>query len=101
MLSYTTDVTIDSVMFFKIRINQSSRKRMLAMIKKTYQFPENEGKGRGEKYILDICRRNGINIKEMRAGTEIRSLVAHVLVADYGIPLAEIAREVGVSIAAV
>ena len=72
-----------------------------------HQFPEKEGKDKVEKYILDICRRNGINIKEMRAGsrrravTKIRLHVARALVEDYGIPLAEIARQVGVSTSAV
>ena len=58
-----------------------------------YQFPEKERKNRVQKYILDMCRRNGINIKEVRAGsrrrgvTEIRSHVARALVGNYGIPL--------------
>jgi hypothetical protein len=72
-----------------------------------YQFPEKERKNSVEKYILDMCIRNGINIKEVQAGsrrrgvTELRAQIARSLVEDYGVPLAEIARQVGVSTSAV
>lgn len=66
-----------------------------------------ERKNKVEKHILNTCKKKGININEMRAGsrrravTEIRSHIARSLVKDYGIPLAEIGRQVGVSASAV
>jgi len=68
------------------------------------------GEGRREKVesiISEACKKEGINIKEIESGSrrrhvsQLRTYIAHRLVEDYGIPLAEVARHVGVSTSAV
>ena len=72
-----------------------------------YQFPKSEYRQRAEQYIKELCERENINIKELRAGSrrrcisQVRSKIACELLEIYGIPLAEIARQVGVSTSAI
>jgi hypothetical protein len=60
-----------------------------------------------EEADREFCERESININEMKSGSrrrivsEARSRMALNLVEDYGIPLAEIARHLGVSTSAV
>jgi len=57
--------------------------------------------------MQEICDKKEVNIKELRSGSlrrfvsEARRILACRLVKDYGIPLSEIARRVGVSTSAV
>ena len=57
--------------------------------------------------IREVCKREGINIDELESGScprhvsEMILLIAHGLVQEYGIPLAEVARHVEVSTSAV
>jgi REP element-mobilizing transposase RayT len=57
--------------------------------------------------IEKICLHEGINMKELRMGSrrggisEVRRRIALQLVEEHGIPLAEIAREVGVTTSAI
>ena len=68
------------------------------------------GKGRGrkvERLIADACKKHKVSLTELRSGSrrgklsEVRAEVARKLVEDYGITIAEVARQVGVSISAV
>lgn len=75
--------------------------------KMKHQLPEKELIIKVEKYIRDVCEKRKVNINEIKTGsrrrsvTETRSYIARKLVENYGIPLAEIARHVGVSTSAI
>ncbi|NVM21605.1 MAG: hypothetical protein HWN68_07480 [Desulfobacterales bacterium] len=68
-----------------------------------YEFSESELKRKVERCIEDACKKENINIKELRAGSrrrhvsQARSRIASELLEVYGIPLAQIARKVDVS----
>jgi predicted transcriptional regulator len=57
--------------------------------------------------IQEICNEGGVNIRELSSGSrrrfvsEARRIIACRLVRDYGTPLPEVARYVGVSTSAV
>lgn len=59
------------------------------------------------KLIMEICKEKGINIEELRAGSRrgsiprVRAQLALQMVEEYGLPLAEVGRQVGVSTSAV
>jgi len=60
-----------------------------------------------EQEIEKICLQKGVNVKELRMGSrrggisEVRRCIALKLVKEDGTPLAEIAREVGVTTSAI
>lgn len=72
-----------------------------------YQFRESERRQEVEELIQEVCREENINIKELRAGSRrrrislVRLQVASKLLEVYGIPLAEIARQLGVTTSAI
>lgn len=57
--------------------------------------------------IAEVCAREGVTVNELRSGSRrgkipsLRSTIVMRLVKDYGIPLAEIGRQVGISTSAV
>jgi len=71
------------------------------------QLPKNSQQKIIEKIIQEICDNRGVDIKELSSGSrrrfvsEARRIIARRLVEEYGIPLSEIARRVGVSTSAV
>jgi chromosomal replication initiation ATPase DnaA len=72
-----------------------------------YQLQAGERRQRVNQLIQEVCNREKINIKELRAGSrrgrisQVRSQIAVQLVEKYGIPLAEVARQLGVSTSAI
>jgi REP element-mobilizing transposase RayT len=72
-----------------------------------YQFKGRELSEKVEQYIKELCGEEGVNIKELRSGSrrpkvsKLRRHLACELVENYGAPLAEIARYVGVSTSAI
>ncbi|MEC4686163.1 MAG: hypothetical protein VST71_10585 [Nitrospirota bacterium] len=60
-----------------------------------------------KEVVEEICRKEGVNIHELKPGSrrsrvsEARSQIVCRLIETYGIPLAEVARQVGVSTSAV
>ena len=66
-----------------------------------------ERKKKVEEIIQKICNQEDINVLELKAGSRrrsvsrVRSKLAHELAEIYGIPLAEVARHVGVSTSAI
>ena len=72
-----------------------------------YQFAGRERSEKTEQYIRELCQKEGVNIKELRSGSrrarvsKLRRHLATELVEMYGVPLAEIARHVGVSTSAI
>ncbi|NIO04881.1 MAG: hypothetical protein GTN74_09765 [Proteobacteria bacterium] len=72
-----------------------------------YQFPANQRSQEVERFIEEVCKKERISVEELRAGgrrrriSQIRSMIACKLVEIYGIPLAEIARQMGVSTSAI
>ncbi|MFC1534890.1 transposase [Thermodesulfobacteriota bacterium] len=72
-----------------------------------HQLPEYGRRKIIVKTIKEICDKKEVNINELRSGSrrrfvsETRRIIARRLVEDYGIPLSEIARHVGVSTSAV
>ncbi len=68
------------------------------------------GHERGEKmdgYVVERCRDRGVNVKELQSGgrrprvSRIRREMAREPLQKYGVPLAEIARSVGVATSAI
>ncbi len=73
----------------------------------TYQFPENERSQKVEQFIEEVCKKERISVEELRAGSrrrrisQARSQIARKLVEIYGLSLAEVARQTGVSTSAI
>jgi DNA-binding MarR family transcriptional regulator len=59
------------------------------------------------EFIDQACEKEGINSRELRTGSrrgcisQVRLQIAYQLVQDYGIPLAEVARQLRVSTSAI
>ena len=72
-----------------------------------HQFAGRERAEKVDQYIKELCQEEGINIEELRSRSRrpevsrIRRQLAIELVETYGAPLAEIARQVGVSTSAI
>jgi hypothetical protein len=72
-----------------------------------YQFGGNKIREKAAEFIEQVCKRENINAKELRMGAKrgrigrVRSQIACRLVEDYGIPLAEVARQLGVTTSAI
>jgi len=72
-----------------------------------YQLPVKEHGQKIDEFISKICKQEKVSIEELRAGSRrqavsgVRALIAIGLVKKHGVALAEIARRVGVSTAAV
>ncbi len=66
-----------------------------------YQFGGNKIRKKAAEFIEQVCKRENINAKELRMGAKrgrigrVKSQIACRLVEDYGIPLAEVARQLG------
>ena len=71
------------------------------------QLSINERKIGAEKKILEVCRKEGVNIEELKGGSrrdnlsKIRAKLVLELVEENGLTLAETARQLGVSTSAV
>lgn len=72
-----------------------------------FQMASNRRRQDVVTFIEQVCKKEGINPKEMGLGSrrgrisKVRSKIAYQLVEDYGIPLAEVARQLGVSTSAI
>lgn len=72
-----------------------------------YQLRGNRIRENLPGFIDQACEREGINAKELRMGSrrgrisQVRLQIAYQLVDDYGIPLAEVARQLGVCTSAI
>ena len=72
-----------------------------------YQLPVKEQNQKIYEFITKMCKKAKVSIKELRSGSrrkEVSAVRAHItigLVKSYGVALAEIARRLGVSTAAV
>jgi len=71
------------------------------------RFLDHERAERIQKDIREQCRKQGANIEELRAGSRrpevsrLRRRIAMGLLEEYGVPMAEIARLVGVTTSAI
>ena len=60
-----------------------------------------------DRIMKGTCDKEGIHIKELKSGNrrrciaQVRSHIAHKMVEDYGLTLAETARQLGVSTSAI
>ena len=72
-----------------------------------YSFPPLRIRERVEKLIEESCKQNGIHRAELRAGSrrgripQLRLELARRILREFGLPLADIARELGVSTSAI
>ncbi len=72
-----------------------------------YQLSIDERRIQAEKAIMEMCRKEGVKVEELRGGSrrgrlsEIRSRLAKDLVEKMGLPLAEAGRRLGVSTSAI
>ena len=72
-----------------------------------YQMAGNKGKQQIGEVIERVCEEENINSHELRMGSrrrrisQVRTQIVHQLVENFGIPLAEVARQVGVSTSAI
>jgi hypothetical protein len=64
-------------------------------------------KPRIERWIAEVCKKRQVSIAELRSGSrrgkmpEVRAEIARRLVQGQGLPIAEVARQVGVSTSAI
>jgi putative transposase len=71
------------------------------------QFPATEHHQDIDAYIGTVCTNEDISVPELRSGSRrnevsaVRAGIAIMLVKNYGVPLAEVARRVGVSTSAI
>ncbi len=71
------------------------------------QFSADERIEKMKEVVEEICRKEGVNIQELETGSrrsrvsEARQQIVCRLIETYGIPLAEVARQTGVSTSAV
>jgi very-short-patch-repair endonuclease len=98
-----------------IRVTNSEvfgdREALLSKLREGYrqanQLSGHKRRQDADSYMRMICQREGINVEELKSGSRrgevsrIRSGLALWLVEDRGIPLAEAARQLGVSTSAV
>ncbi len=72
-----------------------------------YQFPEKERGAAVKKLVMEECKKDGVDIKELTAGSRrqpvsrLRFRIAVKLFEKHSIPMAKIARNTGVSTSAV
>jgi len=72
-----------------------------------YQFSVKENPGKIDEIISSECKKQKVSVKEIKAGgrrraaSRTRALIALELVKTYGLPLAEVARHLGVTTSAV
>ncbi|MCK5011424.1 MAG: transposase [Deltaproteobacteria bacterium] len=72
-----------------------------------YQLTAKKRRQKMQEMIEEICEEKGINIKELHMGSrrgsipQVRADIAYQLINELGIPLAEIARQLGVSTSAI
>ena len=63
----------------------------------------NKTKRHAERVVAETCRKNGVSITELRSGSRrgrlpgVRVAIVKGLVEDYGLAMAEVARQVGIS----
>jgi REP element-mobilizing transposase RayT len=78
-----------------------------AAVNVKYQFTEGKRKRKVEEYIATVCEKKDITINELRSGSRrkhvsrTRAAIANYIVKNYGVTLAEAARQLGVSTSAV
>ncbi len=72
-----------------------------------YQLTANKRRQKMQEMIGEICEKERINVAELRMGSrrgsipQVRADIAYQLINELGIPLAEIARQLGVSTSAI
>jgi hypothetical protein len=75
--------------------------------KTRYQLPVKKDDQKLDEYIAQMCESKNVSIAELKTGSRrrevsrVRAQVATGLVKRHGIPLAEVARRVGVSTSAI
>ena len=71
------------------------------------QLPVRRNQSGIAEAIERVCRQAGVSSGELQAGSrrrpvsKIRTLLAQRLVSEFGLPLAEVARQLGVSLSAI
>ena len=71
------------------------------------QFPMNQLPDKINEFIVQVCKNENVSIEELKAGgrrrqvSKVRAQIAIGLVRTYGVPLAEVARQLGVTTPAV
>jgi hypothetical protein len=70
-------------------------------------YTARDRKKRVEELILERCKKGNISVSELKGGSRrgtipgVRAEITKCLVDSYGLPLAEVARQVGVSTSAI
>ena len=70
-------------------------------------FPINDLPQKINEFIVEVCKNERVSIEELKAGgrrrqvSAVRAQIAIRLVKTYGVPLAEVARNLGVTTPAV
>ena len=60
-------------------------------------------KRQAERVVVEGCKKHGVSVTELRSGSrrgtvpDVRAEIARRLIEDYGLALAEVARQVGIS----
>lgn len=72
-----------------------------------YQFRGDKSRQKVVEFVEQVCKKENINSRELRMGSrrgricQVRSQIAYQLVEHYGLPLAQAARQLGVSTSAI
>jgi DNA-binding MarR family transcriptional regulator len=72
-----------------------------------YQFRDGDRGKKAQEFIEIACRKENVRVQELRMGSrrrgisQLRARIAFQLVEQYGLPLAEVARQLGVTTSAV
>ena len=72
-----------------------------------YQFRDSDRGKKAQEFIEMACRKENVSVQELRMGSRrqgisrLRARIAFQLVEQYGLPLAEVARQLGVTTSAV
>jgi len=67
------------------------------------QHAAKKGKRYAERLLAEACKKNGVSLTELRSGSrrgrlsEVRAKTVQQLVESYGVAIAELARQVGIS----
>jgi REP element-mobilizing transposase RayT len=67
------------------------------------QHAAKNGRRHVERVVVAACKKNGVSLTELRSGSRrgrlsvVRAKIVRGLVEDYGMPIAEVARQVGIS----
>jgi putative transposase len=88
----------------KIKLDENLSRHLQDPLSRTVrQNAFKKTKRYAERVVAAACKKDGISLTELRSGSRrgklpaVRVKIVQGLVEDYGVPIAEVARQVGIS----